>query len=214
MTSMPASRSARAMIFAPRSWPSSPGFAMTTLIFPGTTRSLEHWRLAPDAPHVAQGFAHLAHRHVRPRGVHDRLHQIAVRPGRIFFQPSEGLFHRSGVAPHPNGVNALDLSLLERGIDPEDVRLRLVVELVAVDADDDALVLLDLRLVAVRGLGDLALEEVLLDRRNDSAELVDPVEILVGLSLELAREVLDVVRAAEGVDRVHSARLVRDHLLR
>src|SRR4029453_7140128 len=32
MTSMPASRSARAMIFAPRSCPSSPGFAMTTRI--------------------------------------------------------------------------------------------------------------------------------------------------------------------------------------
>ena len=32
MTSMPASRSARAMIFAPRSCPSSPGFATTTRI--------------------------------------------------------------------------------------------------------------------------------------------------------------------------------------
>src|SRR6185295_13701207 len=32
MTSMPASRSARAMIFAPRSWPSRPGFAITTRI--------------------------------------------------------------------------------------------------------------------------------------------------------------------------------------
>src|SRR3954453_14429314 len=32
MTSMPASRSARAMIFAPRSWPSRPGFAATTRI--------------------------------------------------------------------------------------------------------------------------------------------------------------------------------------
>src|SRR5205809_7862663 len=30
---MPASRRARAMIFAPRSWPSRPGLAMTTLIF-------------------------------------------------------------------------------------------------------------------------------------------------------------------------------------
>src|SRR5829696_446181 len=33
MTSIPASRSALAMIFAPRSWPSRPGFAITTLIF-------------------------------------------------------------------------------------------------------------------------------------------------------------------------------------
>src|SRR3954452_24581425 len=36
MTSIPASRSARAMIFAPRSWPSRPGLATTTLILPGT----------------------------------------------------------------------------------------------------------------------------------------------------------------------------------
>ena len=32
MTSMPASRSARAITFTPRSWPSSPGFAITTRI--------------------------------------------------------------------------------------------------------------------------------------------------------------------------------------
>src|SRR5262252_1246396 len=38
MTSMPASRSARAMIFAPRSCPSRPGLAMTTRIFPATIR--------------------------------------------------------------------------------------------------------------------------------------------------------------------------------
>src|SRR5438128_10190472 len=33
MTSMPGSRSARAITLAPRSWPSSPGLAITTLIF-------------------------------------------------------------------------------------------------------------------------------------------------------------------------------------
>ena len=36
MTSIPASRRARAMIFAPLSCPSSPGFAMTTRIFRAT----------------------------------------------------------------------------------------------------------------------------------------------------------------------------------
>src|SRR6266542_2235569 len=33
MTSMPASRNARANTFAPRSWPSRPGFATSTRIF-------------------------------------------------------------------------------------------------------------------------------------------------------------------------------------
>src|SRR5580765_5699178 len=40
MTSIPASRSARAMIFAPRSCPSRPGFAITTRIFLATLGSL------------------------------------------------------------------------------------------------------------------------------------------------------------------------------
>ena len=45
MTSMPASRRARAMIFAPRSWPSSPGFATTTLIFPATVGQYRNVKL-------------------------------------------------------------------------------------------------------------------------------------------------------------------------
>src|SRR6185312_6615530 len=45
MTSMPASRSARAMIFAPRSCPSRPGFATTTRIFPATAASLRLLRV-------------------------------------------------------------------------------------------------------------------------------------------------------------------------
>src|SRR5436305_1271850 len=40
MTSMPASRSARAMIFAPRSCPSRPGLAITTRILRATAASL------------------------------------------------------------------------------------------------------------------------------------------------------------------------------
>src|SRR5437016_6220370 len=45
MTSMPASRSARAMIFAPRSCPSRPGFAITTLIFPATVGQYRNVKL-------------------------------------------------------------------------------------------------------------------------------------------------------------------------
>ena len=45
MTSMPASRSARAMIFAPRSCPSSPGFAITTRIVRCTSVRIPSVRL-------------------------------------------------------------------------------------------------------------------------------------------------------------------------
>src|SRR2546422_900228 len=42
---MPASRRARAMIFAPRSWPSRPGFAITTRIFRSTVGKYKEVRL-------------------------------------------------------------------------------------------------------------------------------------------------------------------------
>src|SRR5437660_7238754 len=50
MTSMPASRSARAMIFAPRSWPSRPRLAITTLIFRAITASLRLDALKRELP--------------------------------------------------------------------------------------------------------------------------------------------------------------------
>ena len=85
---------------------------------------------------------------------------------------------------------------------------------VAVDADDHALAPLDLGLVAEARLGDLALEEVLLDRGDDAAAPGDLLEVVVGLPLELVGQVLEVVGAAERVDGVDDAGLVRDHLLR
>ncbi len=91
------------------------------------------------------------------------------------------------VAAGADGLDALDLLGLEGGVDAEDLDRLLVVVPVAVDADDDALAGLDLGLVAEGGVGDLALHEVLLDRGDHAAELVDPVEVLVGLPLQLRR---------------------------
>src|SRR5215831_4868907 len=62
MTSMPASRNARAMIFAPRSCPSSPGFAMTTLIFPATARRLLVAELLRILPRRAAALDRTANR--------------------------------------------------------------------------------------------------------------------------------------------------------
>src|SRR3990172_7231276 len=56
MTSMPASRRARAMTLAPRSCPSSPGFAMRTRIFRGIARARgsRFKRLFADAPALSR----------------------------------------------------------------------------------------------------------------------------------------------------------------
>ncbi len=115
-------------------------------------------------------------------------------------RPSAGL-DRSRVPLRAERLHPVDLLALERRVDVEELELLFVGLLVTIDADDHALSGLDLALVAERRLGDLALEEVLLDGRDDSAELADPVEVLVRLRLEPVRQLLDEVGAAERVDR-------------
>src|SRR4029077_16490491 len=98
MTSIPASRSARAMIFAPRSCPSRPGFATTTLIFPVVMRGsicpfcappLEPRGLTPDPPELPEGVPHLPHRHVGAGGVDDRAHEVPVVVGGVVLESRE-----------------------------------------------------------------------------------------------------------------------------
>src|SRR4051795_280542 len=65
MTSIPASRSARAMIFAPRSCPSSPGLATTTRIFRVAVSAMRgrglYWRLRSGGSGIlARGVGALA----------------------------------------------------------------------------------------------------------------------------------------------------------
>src|SRR3954462_4446450 len=64
MTSMPASRSARAMIFAPRSWPSRPGLATTTRILRAMADRLNDKGVAGEAVllrHAPQYRLHRRH---------------------------------------------------------------------------------------------------------------------------------------------------------
>src|SRR5207247_9711908 len=61
---------------------------------------------------------------------------------------------------------------------------------------------------------DLTLHKALLDRLDGAADLVDALDQLARRRLELVRQRLDEVGAAERVGRVRSARLVREHLLR
>src|SRR3954467_4806297 len=93
MTSIPASRSARAMIFAPRSCPSSPGFAMTTLIFRATVASLVSLRASalyplelerPDRPLLQLAGLGWTERRVDGcGGRHGDLCQSCVRKRRL-----------------------------------------------------------------------------------------------------------------------------------
>src|SRR5262245_5192360 len=67
MTSNPASRSARATIFAPRSWPSRPGLATITRSFSGIgAESSEALRLRPCASAAEDARVELRIDHARP----------------------------------------------------------------------------------------------------------------------------------------------------
>src|SRR3954447_3716788 len=70
MTSMPASRSARAMIFAPRSWPSRPGLATTTRIF----------LVEAAMPGIIRGVPRSCARPCRRRAGSGSLRRSMVRP--------------------------------------------------------------------------------------------------------------------------------------
>src|SRR5436853_369454 len=88
---MPASRSARAITFAPRSWPSRPGLAITTRSF------LDNGDFLVFAPYFAEHVAHLADGRVRPDGVENGRHQVAAAGGRVA-HPIEGASHPIAVA--------------------------------------------------------------------------------------------------------------------
>src|SRR6188474_1111469 len=107
MTSMPASRSALAMIFAPRSWPSSPGFAITTRTFRGTWAE---YRGAPDRHRLVAG---LAEPRQRALGLHarggrqprpPRLRTGSARPAARVGEVADGRRDRDhALPPRPLG---------------------------------------------------------------------------------------------------------------
>src|SRR6267378_6412419 len=98
MTSMPASRSARATTFAPRSWPSSPGFAIRTRIFFAIGITSVEERLLPDAEGLPHHVDDLAEGRLCPDRVEDQGHRIRLpfatlaqlieRPGMLLRVPS------------------------------------------------------------------------------------------------------------------------------
>src|SRR5919107_6396117 len=107
MTSMPASRSARAMTFAPRSWPSSPGFATRTRIF--LSLMLEGGLLV-ESVNVAQRVADFAERGVGAHGLDGRGHRV-VAVARGPFEFFERVGDRARVAPRLRLLQTFELSL-------------------------------------------------------------------------------------------------------
>src|SRR5205807_3902461 len=142
-------------------------------------RRSEDRRLGVAPEDLLQRLHDLALRGVGAGAGEQRLHEVALLVGGVLAQGGERGLHGGGVAAGAHGVQARDLLALERGVDAQRGDGLLPVELVAVDADDDALAGVDLALVSEGGVGDLALGVVALDGGDHAAELVDLVEVLV-----------------------------------
>src|SRR5690606_3179298 len=117
------------------------------------------------------------------------------------------------VAVSPQLAKLFGLALPDRRIELEkfDWFIR---RLELVDADDDALLLLDFALVPVGSFLDLLLLEALFERSEGAAHVVDGLDVLAGFVLEAIGQVFDEVGATERVDDVGDAVFVGDDLLR
>ena len=100
-------------------------------------------------------------------------------------------------------------------VDLQDIYCRqLLVHRVFVYADDRLLAAFDRFLVLICRLLDLTLREPGLDRFDHPAKAVDLIKVLKTAVDHFLGERLDVITAAERIDRIYDAGLLGDNLLR
>src|SRR5579862_2236342 len=177
MTSKPASRRRRATTLAPRSWPSMPAFATTTLMgrpsrLPASRERggmrLEVARVVILPEDLAQRVHDLADRGVGVDGFQDRRDEVGAAEGG-FADVLQGALPASAAAS-AEILKSADLLLLQRVVDLQDGNAGIVVlGDVAIHADDDLFTCIDARLMARGGIGDLHLREARFDGRHHAA---------------------------------------------
>src|SRR5215469_9671199 len=216
MTSMPASRKARAMILAPRSCPSSPGLATTTrkglfIRLPASVMSVDE-RSAILAEHSAKHIAHLAHRRLSLDGPYYRGHDILPSDRGLFdlLQRAADLRLRTRFS---DALRPLDLTLPQtrvqyKGFEGQ-CRHRLHLH---VHPDDELLLCFQSMLVRGRRIGNLPLNEPILDRANHAAAVENLPDQRLGLLLQAVGERFDVVGAAQRIDNVGEPVFEREDL--
>src|SRR5258705_9695601 len=162
---MPASRSARAMTLAPRSWPSRPGLAITTRIFwdifswqpaaggwqqlaagsscplPAARCLLDYRRFFVFPPHMPQRVAHFAYCGIRPHRLDQQRHGVG-RSARALLQRVKGRANASIVAALPDPIELGQLTFRGRFVDVERSNRRAVLADEVVEAHDNLVALL------------------------------------------------------------------------
>src|SRR5262245_14012177 len=143
---MPASRSARATTLAPRSCPSRPGLATTTLIgcvcvMDGLRSWLEDVRRPVLAPDTAKHGAHHAGAGATAPGLLDQRHHVGLERRRLALDRLERGGHAPLLARALDLAQARELPVAHAGVGSEDLDPagRAIVVDEVVDPDDDAL---------------------------------------------------------------------------
>ena len=163
---------------------------------------------------LAQRVADLPHRAVgRERFPHRRKEVLGPSSGLA--HPRERAFHHRSIPLGAHARGPLDLPLL--GLRIQAMELDLLAGLLldeAVDADENLVAAFEQTLVLVGRILDLVLRETLLHRRDRPAQLVHALDQSPRPLLELPRQALQEIRAAERIRRIRAARLVGENLLR
>src|SRR5262245_37372968 len=170
---MPASRRALAMTLAPRSWPSSPGFAMITRILCTETLAASNYRrflvFPPDFP---KRIAHFADGRIPADGFDEQRHRIGRAAGAFL----EGVQGRADAAIVPRLTQPIErcqLPLGRRLVDVERANRLVLVSDELIDADDDLVALLDRLLELVGAFRDFPLWVAFLHSGNHPAHAID-----------------------------------------
>src|SRR5579863_5566711 len=225
MTSMPASRRARAIIFAPRSWPSSPGLATSTRM--GTFMS-DIRTFFVCSKNLSQRAADLAKSGPAPDGVEQRRHQIAIACcAQTCCAPTLGAAIRHTAQHIERALNIpimtcfakpaqlFDLPVFRRLIDAEGFNgLAFIRNPVAVHAHDDGFGLLDFLLILVTGARDFRLRKPQLDVGYHAAHAVDGADIVASARFQIEGKAFQKVTAAKRIGHGRYAGLAGDDLLR
>ena len=128
-------------------------------------------------------------------------------------QPVESLAHRPVVPLRPRPCQSGTLPLVPLRIHLQQRHPQRFVRHKFIRPYDDAPSLVNLALVTIGSVGDLLLKEACLDSRNDTAQRLNPLEVIVRLPLQPVGERLNGIGTAQRIYSVSDARFVGDNLL-
>ncbi len=161
---------------------------------------------------VAQYVADFANGGISPNSVNNQWHQILIRLC-TFLQCNECPAPRL-LSPFASQFReCFRLLPAERWIHPEQFRLRFVVQLEFIHANDDLVSAFDGHLRVVRSLVNLLLQVSLFNCSHGTAEFIDVVDVRPCAFLNRVGERLDVVAARQRIYRIGDSAFVRKNLL-